>query len=546
MNSSESTRALAIVNALVWTGLPQDEPAPTALLMSGGQIALVGDDDDVRMAARACRAVVIDAEGRRVIPGITDSHTHFLWAGQRATRLDLRSVRSRAEFVQAVAGRVAQLPAGAWLLGGEFAAEHWPVPEKPHREWIDAATADRPTWLTRADLHMGLANTAALRMAGISRSGPADPPGGEIERDPVTGEPTGVLKDAAMEIVQACIPPPEADEMREAIAAACRTANRWGITGVHDMSTDDQLAAYADYEERRGLTVRMNCYLQAVDFEAALPLLKSRDPADPMLRHCGFKAFVDGSLGSRTALMREPYADVASDSRHPRGLRAKWASDWELFAQRVRWAHEQGVQLAVHAIGDQAVHDLMDLYDGLQDARVLRHRVEHAQHLLPGEAARFGRLGVIASMQPIHKLDDGPWAEVAIGRARMARVYAWRDILAGGGLVCFGSDVPVATNNPFAGMAIATTGRLADGRVCEAGQNLTREEALRAYTVAPGHAVFREKELGTIEPGKLADVAILDRDVLTAPAETLAATTAWMTIVDGRVVFAQESGPVFA
>jgi predicted amidohydrolase YtcJ len=537
---------MAIINARVWTGTPQREPAPTAIFIRGDRIAIVGGDDQVRAAAVAAHAVVVDAEGRRVIPGITDSHTHFLWAGQRIARLDLRPVRSKEEFVRAVADRAATLAPGAWLLGGEFATEHWPQPERPHRDWIDGVTPGRPAYLTRADLHMALANSAALRLAGITRSGPADPPGGEIDRDPTTGEPTGLVKDAAMELVQRCIPPPDEDELNEALSAACRTANRWGITSVHDMSTDDQIAAYAAYDDRRGLTLRMHSYIQAVDFEAALPLLRSRDAADPILRLCGFKAFVDGSLGSRTALMREPYADARPGDRHPRGLHAKWAADWPVFARRIAWAHAQGVQLAIHAIGDQAVHDLLNEYGSLPDAAARRHRVEHAQHLLPGEAGRFGALGVVASMQPIHKEDDGPWAADAIGPERMQRMYAWRDILSGGGVVCFGSDVPVATNNPFAGLAMATTGRLPDGRACGAAQNLSREQALHAYTAAPPWAVFREGELGTIEPGKLADIAILDRDVLAVADEQLAGTTAWMTLVGGRVVFAVESGPVFA
>ncbi len=539
MNSKQEPGDLAVLNARVWTGNPE-QPEAEAVAVRRGAIVAVGATDAARTYCGPGTRV-IDAAGRRLIPGITDSHTHLLWAGEQLLRLDLRSAASRADFVQRVADAAGSVSPGRWLRGGSYAVEHWARPEQPAKAWIDPVTGATPTYLTRADLHMALANSAALAAAKITRDGPADPPGGTIERDPHTGEPTGIVKDAAMELVEAVIPPATPEENANALTAACRAAGAWGITSVHDMSWPEHVAAYAAFRDAGRLSLRVFCYWTAVDFAAAWDDLARYNTGDPLLRVVGYKAFMDGSLGSRTAWFCDPYADAAPDAPYPWGLRSKWSVDQDAFARSVRWAHDRGVGLAIHAIGDRAVKELLDLYATLPEIRSARHRIEHAQHVRREDVGRFADLGVIASMQPMHKADDGPWAISAIGSERMAGMYAWGSLLRAGATVCFGSDVPVATNNPFAGMRVAETGLLADGAVCLPEQNIAREAALRAYTTAPPAAVGCANALGVIAPGYRADLALLDRDVLTCSADALPDARAELTVVDGRVTWPPES-----
>ncbi len=528
---------LVIVNAKVWTGVPGAREAE-AIAVTGEVISAIGTTADVRKQAGE-KTRVIDAGGRRVIPGIIDTHIHIVSGGMLLSQLDLRLVPDRKAFVAAIAERARSLPKGAWVLGGRWSVESWPDAAPPNRAWIDEFTADHPVYLSRMDGHQALANSAALKLAGITRDGPPDPEGGEIERDPRTGEPTGILKDGAMDLVARRIPPASEDDLLKALVAGMRECNRWGITGVHDLSEPEHLPVYARARKQGLMTLRIHSFLSVSDWDADFRKVKDFPVRDEWLRVAGFKGYVDGSLGSRTAYMREPFDDTGPDAKNPRGLLTAMADPPESFAAMIRRADEAGFQLAVHAIGDEANQQALDHFAGLDAAsrRARRHRIEHAQHLLPDDIGRFGELGVVAAMQPLHKADDGRWAEKAIGPQRSKTTYAFRSLIESGARVAFGSDWPVVSNNPFLGIAAAVTGKTEDGKTWVPEQNITVEQALVAYTSTGAWVEHAESRRGTLEPGKLADLVILSQDLLTTPAQQISSTTVTHTICNGRIVW---------
>lgn len=553
--SAERGRDLIIVNAKIWTGVgdlrrPGDAAEPTAMLIRNGRIAAVGSDLRVYSAAKGA-ARVIDAKGRRVIPGMTDSHTHIVSGGFQLDRLQLRDVKSREKFVRAVAREAATKKSGEWVLGGRWSVESWTDPSPPNKRWIDAVTGSVPLFLARMDGHQALVNSAALKLAGITAQGPADPKGGEIERDPKTGEPTGILKESAMGLVSRVITagaPVEhyersvsaADSRYAALRRAMKHANSLGLTSVHDMCSFDDLEVFRRAEADGALTLRITAYLSVDDWAAYADKLRAFRLNSDMVRVAGFKGYMDGSLGSRTAYMRDPYNDTTPDTQHPRGYLNAMADPPEKFRQSIAMADGRYYQLAVHAIGDEANHLLLNAYEYARQRngrRGARHRIEHAQHLRVGDIRRFAKLGVVASMQPFHKADDGRYAEKAIGAERLPGSYAFRQLVDSGAIVIFGSDWPVVTLNPFSGMDSAVNAKTLAGDVWLESHSLRVEEALRSYTVMPPRAIHREDNLGTIEVGKLGDVVILSDDPLTMPKERVGEVKVVMTIVGGRIVY---------
>jgi hypothetical protein len=535
---------LVIVNARIWTGTddapePGGPGEPTAVAISGDTIIAVGDDAGIEPLIGP-ETKVIDAGGRRVIPGMTDSHTHILGGGFQLARLNLRDVKNREAFVKAIADDARTKTRGQWVLGGRWSVESWPKVEQPNKSWIDPVTGNTPVFLSRMDGHQSLVNSAALKLAGIDASGPPDPKGGEIERDPVTREPTGILKESAEQLVSDLIPDPTPAEKDAALRRAMRHANSLGITSVHDMSQPEDLAVFRRAEKRGELTVRITSFMYEEDWAKCVSKFPSYRLDSDRLRLVGLKGFMDGSLGSRTAYMREPYADNTPDEPYPRGQLTAMADPPEKFADLVAMADAKGLQLAVHAIGDEGNHLLLNAYEYAlrrNGRRNANHRVEHAQHLLVSDIPRFAELGVVASMQPLHKADDGRYAEIAIGRDRLAGSYAFRQLVDAGALVIFGSDWPVVSLNPFLGIDSAVNARTLSGQVWLPSHSLAVQEALRAYTVLPPRAIHRDQSLGTIEPGKLADLVMLEADPLAVPATDLAGIKAAMTMVNGNVAF---------
>jgi predicted amidohydrolase YtcJ len=529
---------LVVINAKVWTGTgtgTAESQWAEAIAIEGDKIVAVGSSQQIQTAGKAART--IDANGRLVVPGFIDSHLHFVEAGRQISSVQLRDARTREEFVARIKAFADTMPANAWLTGGSWDNSLWGG-ELPTREWIDAVTGDRPAWLSRIDGHMALANTAALKLAGVTRNTAAIP-GGEIVRDS-KGEPTGALKDNAMSLIDKIVPPPSAEIQDRALAAAMKYVNEQGVTSVQNMGTWEDLALFERAAKDSKLTTRIYAVVPLADWARLRDELKSgAHKSDEWLRVGGLKGFVDGSLGSHTAAMFEPFADTPQN----RGL---FVTKPEPLYEWISGADKAGLHVMVHAIGDRAISTLLDTFARVANEngpRDRRFRVEHAQHLAAKDIPRFAQLDVIASMQPYHAIDDGRWAERYIGD-RIATTYAFRDLLDQKARLAFGSDWFVAPATPLEGIYGAVTRRTLDeknptGWVPQ--QKITVEEAVRAYTSGAAYASFEEQSKGTLAPGLLADFVVLERDIFTIPAEEIRHVKVATTVVGGKVVY--ESTP---
>ncbi len=529
---------LIVLNAKVWTADPEFASAE-AFAIRGGRFTAVGDERSVSRS-RGSATRIIDAGGKRIVPGLCDAHMHFISGGLQLSRLNLRDVADRAEFIRRIGDKARKAKRGEWLRGGRWSTESWPDPTQPNKTWIDPVTGSVPVLLARMDGHGALANSAALSIAGIDRAGPPDPPGGEIVRDSETNEPTGILRDSAIGLVSRHAPRTSLGQEIEAIQAATAEAHRHGITMVHTMSSWSDVGPLRAAQRAGDLPLRIRLYVNEDDWTVYLGMVKQL-PGDDWFRIPGFKQFMDGSLGSRTAYMAAPFADNPPEQPDRRGLLSAVMQTEGKLQRLCAAADSAGFDPAVHAIGDQGNHLLLDIYEAVSKANGpragRRMRVEHAQHLLPADIARFAGLGVTASMQPLHKADDGRYAEQAIGTARCRTSYAFRDLLDAGANLAFGSDWPVVTLNPFRGMHAAVTGKTLDGETFVPEQNISVEEALRAYTAGAAYAAGDEDRLGRIRAGFLADFVILEDDVLAVPADCIGEVRVKQTFVEGRPVW---------
>lgn len=522
-----------IVYGRVWTGDPVRAWAE-AVAIRGERIVAVGSRRQVqRYLGRGTR--VMDNGAGLVTPGLADSHTHFVSGGFQLISVDLRDAATPAEFVRRIAEYARGIPSGRWILGGDWDHERWPGTTLPRREWIDSVTPNTPVFVQRLDGHMGVANSTALRLAGITRETP-DPAGGMIVRDPVTGEPTGVLKDNAMDRVFAVLPPASPEEMDSAVARAMRHAASLGVTTVHTMGDWSDLAALRRARAREAMVTRVRAYVPLSTWRRLADTVRLRGRGDAWLNWGGLKGFMDGSLGSTTAAFYEPYLDapatrglLVSDSAEMRGL---------VFA-----ADSVGLQLAIHAIGDRANAVLLQFFGDAaarNGARDRRFRIEHAQHLRQEDIRRIGALGVVPAMQPYHVIDDGRWAGNRLDTARLRGTYAFRGLLDARVRLAFGSDWTVAPLDPIAGIYAAVTRRTLDDRNPGGWfpqQRVSVEEALRAYTGGVAWAGFQEEQAGILRAGMLADLTLLDQDLFRVPVEEIGRARVAATIVGGRVVY---------
>ena len=529
--------ATLLENARVWTNDPAG-PEATSLLIVDGRIAVVGTAaSPVDAPPGAAR---IDLGGRRVVPGFDDSHTHFFDGAFAVLSPDLLSSDTPEELVRRLEAFAATQPPGRWIvLPAAWDHERWPGHPLPSRQLIDPVTPRNPVWMVRPDGHIGLANSLALEAAGVDRETP-DPAGGQVDRD-AAGEPTGILRDASG-LVTRVIPSPSEAEYREALDAGLAHAARLGVTTLQDMCYDPGaigIRLLEEYAREGRLTARFTCQGWLGSWEEESRGGRKTGDGDEWVRIGGLKSFADGGLGASTAYFFEPYEGEAEY----RGYLDPMMMPPDTFRSRAAGADRAGFQLVTHAIGDAAISMVLDEYErvGAENGdRDRRWRIEHAQHMAAKDFARMAAMGVIASVQPYHAIDDGRWAERKIGPERASTTYAFRSFLDAGVQLAFGTDWPVAPLDPMRSIYAAVTRRTLDGAHPEGWvpeQKISLDESFAAYTSGSAYADGTESWKGRLAPGYVADLVVLSEDPWAIPAEDLAEVEAVLTMVGGKVVY---------
>jgi predicted amidohydrolase YtcJ len=533
---SRPTADLIITNAKIWT-VDKSLPMAQAVAILGDRIVAVGSSADVD-AWRGPNTHVVDAGGKLLLPGFNDAHVHFVSGGMQLTNVQLKDASSPQEFARRIGERAKVTAKGEWILGGNWDETKWNPPNMPTKELIDAVTPDTPVFVSRYDGHMGLANSVALRLAGITAKTP-DPPGGTVVRD-AEGNPTGALKDAATDYIDKLIPPLSHDQRLKIVVRALAYAASVGVTSVqHLVASYDDIAVYSELLQRDELTTRIYAAPSITQVDDLAKLGIGRAFGGPYLRIGALKAFADGSLGSGTAYFYEPFLNQGSN----RGLLSDEMHPISLMRDRYMKADAAGLQICTHAIGDEGISTILDLYSevikahGEADRRL---RIEHAQHMAAKDFERFAQLHVIASVQPYHAIDDGRFAEAHIGHDRASRTYAFRTFLDHGVRLAFGTDWEVAPLDPLLTVYAAVTRATLDGKNPNGWfpeQKLSVAEAIEAYTMGSAYAEFQEKVKGSITPGKLADMVLLSDDIFSIVPEKIRDVRVLQTFVGGRLVF---------
>ena len=525
---------LVLLNAQVVT-MNEKQPLATAVAISGGRISWVGETSEA--GQRFAGARTLDLSRATVLPGIIDAHTHLLSLGESLLKLNLKDAATPEQAAERVRERARSAAPGQWILGWGWDEGAWAA-HYPTHQILSEAAPDNPVLLTGLHSFASWVNRKALQAAGITRD-TKDPPNGKIIRD-VSGEPTGVLTDRAQALVSRLVPPPTREETKRAIAIAAEECLRHGLTSLHEarVSAAD-LDAYRELIREGKLRLRIYAMLDGANAALIDEWLKHGpeiDRAANRLTVRCVKVFADGALGSRGAALFEPYSDA------PDRKGVVTTPEPELY-RMTRRCLEAGFQVATHAIGDAANHFVLNAYErALKETHAsgARLRIEHAQVLAPPDIPRFVKLGVIASMQPSHCTSDMVWAETRLGPQRVKGAYAWRSVLETGAHLPLSSDFPGETLDPFAGMYAAVTRQDASGKPAGGwypAQRLTIQEALRGYTAEAAYAGFEEKDKGSIEPGKLADLTVVSADVTRAPARELLSLRVLRTIIGGEIVY---------
>jgi predicted amidohydrolase YtcJ len=526
---------LIILNAKVWT-VDKTHPTAQAVAVLGDRIVAVGSNGDVE-AWHGVRTRTIDASGKLLLPGFNDSHVHFVDGGLSLDSVQLNDATSAAEFARRIGEQVKKTPQGEWVTSGDWDETKWTPAAMPSKELIDPVSPDTPVFVSRYDGHMALANSVTLRLAGITAQTP-DPPGGVIVHD-AHGNPTGALKDAAMNYVYKIAPLLSHDKRLRAVKRALAHAASLGVTSVQHMNPEyADIAVYSELLERGELTARIYAAPLITGVDDQLKIGVRHAFGGPYLRIGALKAYADGSLGSSTAYFFEPFSNQPNNH----GLLSDEMYPVSLMQDRMLRADAAGLQICTHAIGDQGISTILDLYGevvkvhGESDRRF---RIEHAQHMAAKDFDRFAQLHVIASVQPYHAIDDGRWAEERIGRDRASRTYAFRTFLNHGVRLAFGTDWNVAPLNPMLGLYAAVTRATLDGKTPNGWfpeQKLTVAEAVEAYTMGSAYAEFQERDKGSITPGKLADMVLLSDDLFSIDPAKIRDVKVMTTFVGGKIV----------
>ncbi|HEV2386834.1 MAG TPA: amidohydrolase [Candidatus Acidoferrales bacterium] len=532
---------LVLTNGAVFTVDPA-RPNAQAVAVRGDRIVAVGSSAEMRQWIGP-KTRVIDLGGRFAMPGFNDAHTHMAEAGAAKLEVDLTGARSLGEFQQRLRAALPRYKPGQWMVGRGWDHTLWPVKKFPTRTDLDVVSRDRPMFLTRMDGHVAVANSLALRLAGITRS-TADPPGGHIVKDPKTNQPDGMLEETAKELVARKIPPPTPAERRHALLLAIADADSHGVTSVSDFSAWQDFLAYRRLRAEGKLTVRIT---EWIPFELPLGQLEQMrregGAGDLWLKVGALKGFLDGSFGSETAAMFQPYSDNPQDTGI---LRMDPKQVIPMTIERDR----AGFQINFHAIGDRAVHLGLDAFEAAAKAngpRDRRDRIEHAQVIAPDDFARFENLGVIASMQPCHLNDDVRWATQRLGPERSETAYAWATVLRDHIHFAVGTDYPVERINPMGNLWACVTRQTPQGWPAggwEPQEKISMADCIRGYTAGSAYAEFEEKDLGELKPGMLADIVVLSRNPLTIAPVELWRTETVLTIAGGRIVYNRLPGPI--
>jgi predicted amidohydrolase YtcJ len=531
---------LALIDGAIWT-VNTRQPWAEAVAIREAKIWEVGSTDEIMNSVRANTAIV-DLRGDMVLPGFIDCHTHFLEGGFSLQSVQLKDVKSKDAFTSRIRERAQEVGTGLWILNGNWDHQQFDPPELPRKEWIDSVTPLNPVCVKRHDGHMVLVNSLSLKLAGITKN-TVSPTGGEILKDIRTGEPTGVLKDAAAELMMSEIPEPSFKAKKNATEISLQHALKMGVTSVHDMTFPTNFEVYLNLLRENKLTTRLYIYVPIDELELFKKLKLQQPIESPFLRIGGLKGFVDGSLGSSTALFFEPYAD----DPEKKGLLYSHMFPEGIMEERLMKAEKARFQVAVHAIGDEANHILLDILEkviALEGERDRRWRIEHAQHLRLKDMSRIGNLGLIVSAQPSHILDDALWIEKKIGKERSKCSYAYKSLLDKGILLAGGSDWPVASLNPLLGIYAALTRRIRFDKKIKSWlpeQRISLKEAIKIYTLNAAHAEFSEKYKGSVEKGKVADLVVLDQNLFNISPDEIKDAQVKMTILDGKIVYRNEN-----
>ena len=506
-----------------------------AVVIENGRILFVGSTPEARAAWSDSRTKMVNLEGKLMLPGFIDNHTHFADGGMYLSGLDLRGAKSTAEFKN-ILKKYVDSHKGEWIKSGNWDHEAWEIKELPTKEMVDDFSKETPICIDRFDGHMVLVNSKALTLAGITKE-TKSPDGGEIVKDAKTGEPTGILKDAAMLLVYNIIPKISPEQKIKYVQRALQEARENGITSVQDITFQPDLIAYQTLEKEDKLTCRFYTRLPIDSYQNLVNAGIQVGFGSNKIKLGSLKAYADGSLGSSTALMFKPY----DQNPNTKGL----ASDIIINGNLTKWATDADknhLQLSIHAIGDSANYLMLKLFEDITKTNPKwdrRFRIEHAQHVRFEDIPLFAKLGVIASVQPYHCIDDGVWAAKRIGK-RIDYTHPYKSFLDAGIKLCMGSDWSVAPLNAILGIYAAVTRQTVDGGNPMGWipkQKIGITDAIKGYTINNAYAAFEEKEKGSIEPGKLADLVVLSEDILTINPEKIQNVKVLMTIFDGKIVY---------
>ena len=528
-----SAQRVIYTNAKVYTG-DVAKPWVEAFVTEGDRLVMTGSRTEA-MKWKDSNTALVDLNQKLVLPGFIDNHTHFMIGGNYLLGVDLHPAKSVAEFRSILKSYTGAHP-GEWVTGGNWDHEGWDIKKLPVRQQLDDVTGTSPVFVQRMEGHMAIANSIALRLAGINRDTPS-PEGGVIVKDPLTGEPTGLLKDNAMDLVYRVIPPASDLENDRAARRALKEAARLGVTTVHDITGIEDLKTYQRLEKNGELTCRIYTRLPISSYLSLVNSGIQFGFGSDKLKVGSLKAFADGALGSSTALFYDSYVHEPETKGLPmdilsNGNLRRWAID----------ADKNKLQLSIHAIGDSANSEVLKIFEEIvkvNPAWDRRFRIEHAQHVRPDALKRYKALGVIASVQPYHAIDDGVWAETRIGN-RVRYTYAFKSFMNAGITTTFGSDWTVAPLNPLLGIYAACTRQTLDGKNKSGWQpqeKVSVEEAVRAYTINNAFAAFEEKEKGSLEPGKFADFVVLSENIFTIEPEQIKQVKVLKTVLGGKVIF---------